>query len=866
MPEGTDHKPTVPPGTDALSATGVALRALGVAAAYFLAGRAALLLAIPPGYAASFWPAAGIAVGAVLLWGRGMVPGIFLGSLTVNLWIGADAIQAGNLAAVASAVVIAGGASLQALAGAVLARRVTHSEPRLGSAQSISAVLLATGPVACTINATMGPGVLLIGGIVSPGEFSFNWWNWWIGDTIGVVVVTPLLLIWSGAVGRDWRARRLHVTMPILVAVGVVVTAFVTASNREFRRIETEFRSTASAATVAVQYKLGAVLDTLTSLRSLYDSSRFVTRDEFRLFTGRLLAAHPEISALSWNPLVDHEQRGILENSPDPAGGSTLTVIERNVHGIVIPAEPAERYVVVQHIEPFSGNEAAVGFNVYSEPVRRAAIHRAWETGEIASTGAIQLVQSSEPTVGMLLFAPIMSSAPNADPQGFVVAVVLVRNLLEKALAGIAHDDFALQLIDLGEAGPLVLSTLGAQLNAGDAVFTTGTDLEFGGRRLRVEMSAGNDYVARHRAPGLWFVLAGGLLMSGMLGAFLMVLTGHTLRERRRVIELKGLNTRLAEHMAWRRRFESELSREKAHAEATLNSIADGVITVTDDGVVDYMNPVAELLTGWPLAEARGKPIAEVFTIHAEDEFEVDVDPVALCLAHESDDDALGDLWLRSRDGTEYAIRQSVSRLRVPEGAGGLVIAFQDITEARRLARAMRHQATHDALTGLVNRAEFQTRLARSLTSARERNVVHSVCFMDLDHFKKVNDTAGHEIGDELLRGICERIRAHVRGRDTLARLGGDEFALLLEYCPPRRALEIAEQVIADVSQFELPWQDRSFSVGISIGIVGVDSAAVDAAELMRRADMACYTAKDLGRNRAHLAGKVVSDSRRRAS
>ncbi len=170
------------------------------------------------------------------------------------------------------------------------------------------------------------------------------------------------------------------------------------------------------------------------------------------------------------------------------------------------------------------------------------------------------------------------------------------------------------------------------------------------------------------------------------------------------------------------------------------------------------------------------------------------------------------------------------------------------------MARKLHHQATHDPLTGLLGRREFEERLARLTAEAAGGVAEHALCYLDLDRFKVVNDTCGHEAGDDLLRRIGGLFYGQLSGRDTLARLGGDEFGVLLEYCSSTKAQEIAGKLQRAIEEFRYAWKERTFSLGVSIGLVPITAASGRPAEVLRAADAACYTAKNAGGNRVHLA------------
>jgi diguanylate cyclase (GGDEF)-like protein/PAS domain S-box-containing protein len=303
-----------------------------------------------------------------------------------------------------------------------------------------------------------------------------------------------------------------------------------------------------------------------------------------------------------------------------------------------------------------------------------------------------------------------------------------------------------------------------------------------------------------------------------------------------------------------RKRAEAALYEEKERAQVTLHSIGDAVITTDAESRVEYLNPVAEALTGWPTQQARGKPLSRIFRIIDEDSRQPAPDPVSRCLKEGKIQGLANHSVLVDRHGREYAVEDTAAPILGRDGAAlGVVLVFHDVTEARRLTRQMAHDAAYDALTGLINRREFESRLERVLASAKEYGGHHALCYIDLDQFKLINDTAGHAAGDRLLGQIKGLLSDTFRERDTLARLGGDEFGLLLDNCPLEHAVRIAREVIDNLRSHRFLWEDQAFQVGASIGLVPVTAESQSVAQLLSQADVACYTAKDLGRNRVHV-------------
>ena len=303
-----------------------------------------------------------------------------------------------------------------------------------------------------------------------------------------------------------------------------------------------------------------------------------------------------------------------------------------------------------------------------------------------------------------------------------------------------------------------------------------------------------------------------------------------------------------------RKQGEQALARAEELARVTLQSIGDGVITTDADGRVTALNPIAEQLTGWSQASALGQPLETVFrVVDAATRIPVG-DPLALFSADDQGIDLPTTSTLLSLDGIEYQVEDSSAPIRLPDHSlAGALIGFRDVTNTRRMAAEIAHQARHDPLTGLPNRREFEYRLGELLEQARRGEATHALCYIDLDQFKVVNDGCGHAAGDALLTELATLLQHQIRRGDLLARLGGDEFGLLLVNCPPDRAAQIAGDLLALIADFRFRWHERSFTIGASIGLVPVSAASASAAELMAEADLACFTAKDLGRNRVYL-------------
>jgi diguanylate cyclase (GGDEF)-like protein/PAS domain S-box-containing protein len=314
-----------------------------------------------------------------------------------------------------------------------------------------------------------------------------------------------------------------------------------------------------------------------------------------------------------------------------------------------------------------------------------------------------------------------------------------------------------------------------------------------------------------------------------------------------------------------RKRAEQAVFAEKERAQVTLESIGDAVITTGAEGRIEYLNPVAEQLTGWDENEARGRPLGEVLNLINEATREPLIEALLASLGRGEASPPADHSVLLTRQGQEVAIQESAApicdRQRRVIGA---VIVFHDVTKERRLKRALSYQASHDALTGLINRREFDNRLHAAVQGAQRGEGVYALLYIDLDNFKVVNDTCGHQAGDRLMRDVTGLLQTRVRASDTIARLGGDEFGVLLESCTLETATRIAEGIRQAIRDYRFTWGASTLSVGASIGIVEIDRNTENVASIMSAADIACYAAKDEGRNRIHVYDSGGGSNRHR--
>lgn len=394
-------------------------------------------------------------------------------------------------------------------------------------------------------------------------------------------------------------------------------------------------------------------------------------------------------------------------------------------------------------------------------------------------------------------------------------------------------------------------------------------DHSVGWARVRLDREPLNAALSALTREGILYALAAillGVLVAWWMGNGLTTRLQHLITATRAVRagqrHLKLSDTRQDELGELTQHFdtmvtaldnrERELHEARERVQITLESMGEGMITVDADGRVTYLNPVAEEQTGWTASEAEGLPVEEVYPTLTEDGLAPRENPVANCLAR-GERDSGENLVLRERCGGMHAVEDTVAPMYARDGSlGGAVIIFRDASDARDLQRRLSWQASHDSLTELFNRSAFEARLEDMVRRRKRHDGEDALLFLDLDQFKLVNDSMGHQAGDALLRQVADSIDAVLRDDDFFARLGGDEFAILLPDTGLPAAEAVAEKITAALHDLPFTWQGNTFTVTGSIGLAGITPRSTPTGTLSR-ADVAMYVAKDKGRNRWHV-------------
>ncbi len=510
----------------------IAVTALG----YVLLGAAGLALAIPPGYASPVFPAAGLAVAAVLCLGPRVLPGIWLGSLVINLFVAWKNGSLGSLS-IAAAALLGGGAALQAwVAYRLVQRRQPEKWRLLATEKDIGLFLALAAPLACLVSATVGTAVLCLTGIVPTVDRLFFWWNWWLGDVLGVLTFTPITLVVLLRGASPWKERFTTVALPMLVALAVVTVIFLTVSRWELRQQVAQIEDSGEKIARLLDHRLVAHQEALSSLRRLIEVTPAMTYRQFEYFTRITLQDNRDIFALSFNPYLRHVQRPLFEQSmAQKYMASGFNVTERNGEKKIVVAGERPYYVPVGYIAPLSGNQAAVGYDIYSDPVRRSAIEQAMNFMKPAVTEPIQLVQEQQKRVGVLVLHPAyqeqhdpLSGKTVSQLTGFAVAVIKVDDMVRIATRDQVPDGLVFRMRDpQAEPDRQLLFASDSGQNRPVAPYLWQTRLTMADRLWSLEVFPTAAYLNRQRSWLAWGVGIAGLLFATLFQMILLAMTGR---------------------------------------------------------------------------------------------------------------------------------------------------------------------------------------------------------------------------------------------------------------------------------------------------------------------------------------------------
>ena len=799
---------------------------------YVVGGKLGLMLALPPGYASPIFPPAGIAVAAAFIGGRKTLPWIFAGALLLNIWAGYSSNQQINTIGFVAAIAIAVASTLQAGIGGWMLRRVIGYPAALDHGSEVLRFILLS-PILCLTSATLSAGSLWLLGSIDAANLGSNWTSWWIGDTLGVVVMLPIVMTVAAEPRVLWRSRMRTIAIPMLLIFALFVVIFLKANQWEYNDSLSDFRQLSQQAFNQVNTKLeeqDGLLDEMAGL-FLHDEHGHVTRQEFHRFVQKALRRFPMIQAVEWVPRIDTKSRGSFELGQQN-DLPKFEIRERNTDGKLMRAGEREVFYPVTYVEPLAGNESAVGFDLASDTARHEALTKAIQSESSVSTEAVHLVQDAQSQAGVLI---LLAVHPHDNRSGVVLTVLRMDDFMNAMLSGMRPLIYT-RLIDLDEQRVLYdnFATESAQV-------LKNQDFKFGTRHYQLETAPTPAYFAQHRGWQSFAVLTFGILGTGLIGALLLLGTGYTARIEAQV---RDRTRKLSE------------SESRFHFILENSPIAIRISANDSDRVIFANQSYASLI---------GVSTDKVIGVNPKQYYAnpQDYDEVVSQLRK---GERISNKLVKLRNPDKPSENKWVLASFLPlefEQRQGTLGWFYDITD-RKLAEDQIHDlAFYDVLTHLPNRRLFNDRLEQTMIASKRSNRYAAVFVLDMDNFKSLNDHYGHMAGDLLLVEVASRLGSCVRAMDTVSRFGGDEFVILLKELDLDKAESTSQaRLVAEKIRVSLaePYvltikNETDLDIVIrhhctaSIGVMVFLDHEESPVHILQWADVAMYRAKDSGKN-----------------
>ncbi|WP_338847045.1 EAL domain-containing protein [Massilia sp. W12] len=801
------------PGRQTLKqdAAGIFLLAVG----YFLLGRLALMLALPPGYASPIFPPAGLALACAFSSRLRWLPGVFLGALFLNLSQAADH-QGLNLISVIGALLVTVACTLQAWAGASILLRKIKAD--LGNVHDVL-IFLGVIPLICLISSSISVGSLIALRLIPADTLMSNWSAWWAGDSIGILLMAPLCWLWLGQPQQLWRRRR--TLIGAVLCTGLLISALIYDKTRHWEHEQTLRQVHLHAQKISdnIQARLGEHERFLSVSTSIFDDDDHeISQSDFDFFAKKWLSQHPEVFQLYWAPHLRQDELSATEQRISAELGAPFQVHSKNNQSAFL--------LPITYLNPTGRNRQILGKDMLSDKEHAASMNKAISSKSVTACpthlNGVRIV----PWLQWMHVAvyPHQNRTREYAP-GQVVGVLGLALDMDTWISQIfkqaQYTHYKLRLSDLSEAGrPFIIL---------DTLQTPGSDdfisqIKLADRKLEIRINADQNYFKQNSGWESWIVLVLCLSITGVINCTMLILSG----EQARTYELVQERT-------------AHLQDREARLKAILHHATDAILQVSPNCQLISANQAARTLFGIPEEGVSNKEMCDLLVHEGRGSMEQLLDNFQRNQGQEL-------LFTgRHANGHTFPLALAISQVSLPRDMF-YVCVMRDLTEQQRAQEKIHHLAHHDPLTGLANRITLNLRLEQLLSISRRNRQSVAVMFIDIDHFKKINDTQGHQVGDLFLLEVAKRLQESVREADTIARFGGDEFICILpEQHSPDHVTMVANRIVQSLS---MPYILHGLTLhsGASVGIAMYPNDGEDVKTLLKNADMAMYAAKAQGR------------------
>ena len=800
-----------------------------------------------------FFPA-GIALAACLSWRlTDVLPGVVMGSYLLNLFIAKEQNWL-NPVIHTLPLIIALASALQAVVGSHLLKRFVSSPLTLSDDKEILHFIM-LAPVICLISSSISVSSI---SLLSSLDTAFlpAWSGWWIGDLLGVLVILPVMMSFVGQPQKLWRSRRWLMLIQLLVAITVITILTNSIKQFEDSRLEDRFRIRTQEAATLFQVALRTEELIQESVGQLFISSEEVTREEFTDFVNWATSKNKYIQVMEWLPKVTLQQRQEYESEQKAHFGPDFSITQFQSQGKLGVADDRPIYFPITYLAPEWDNKPARGFDPMSTSLGRQVIQTAIDTGKPQARAPLDILRDSGRVSALIIYRALymtpegkMSLVPDdGEVAGLVNIVIRIDDFIEGILQDQEFRDFTMTWRDELTGDAYYQQSAVMQTDIRHEV-----PFELAGRQMRLIFSPTEQFVLINSTDMAVFALVGGFLLAACFSMLILSITGRTHRigaeVNLRTEELSEATGRAQESERRIREVLNEMQQAEQKlllSDAAFNSTSEAMVITDAMGKIIAVNNAFTHTTGYKEEDVLERYPDFLVEGISDNEYQKLSREYAASIAEKGS--WRGEIQIRRKDKSTFPAHVSMSPVNDDDDhITNLVAVFSDITDLKEAQAKIERHANYDTLTDLPNRRLFTDRLQQSIIRTSRDKQKLCLMFLDLDRFKDVNDTMGHEFGDELLRQMAIRIRHCVREVDTVARLGGDEFTIILDAVESKSdAVNIAKKLIQEIER-PLKINEQTLRVTSSIGVTFYPDDASDAGMLIQNADRAMYAAKDTG-------------------